>query len=301
MARVLTFLDAPLWRAVRELYLTDLVVEALQEAERLGGQDSNDLYAEAEVRSSGSQRNLRDWLSLEAIESEVPHNLSEVSAIVARECEALSDRFGWDHREHTLVSLLPKDVEAPWMPGRWGYFVDKEPYDKICLPYHLTIDLPNLRRTIQHEFMHVITWNLTDGHAPRWLSEAMSTYAEDRLDAAVWKGLKTGSANWMTLSEVDALVSADNRDEKKRAAISFAYTQANLVARYLAATGGDPKIGVLLRAIGDESFLHNLEGALLARSRTDSALRRIYGISEHDLFVLALEWVRATPIPAIEP
>jgi hypothetical protein len=284
MAKVLDYLDAPMWRAVRDLYLRDKVVEALEEAENLGGQDSNDLYAEAEVRKRGSQWKIRPWLTIEAIESEAGHHLHETSEMIATACEDLSMRFGWDNRESTLIALLPQDVEAPWMPGRWGYFVDKTPYDKICVPHHLVHDVPNLIRTIQHEFMHDISTNVTNGHIPRWFSEAMSTYAEGRFDAAALNEWRGSQAEWLSSVQLDALVSTDNRQANLQRSISRAYAQANFIARYLSTLGGDAKLAELLRELGDESFLHNLETQLLLRSRMDASLRRVYRLSESELF-----------------
>ena len=296
MARILTYLDAPMWRAVRELYLQDKVVEALYEADQLGGLDSNDLYAEAEVRRDGTKWKLRAWLSWEAIESEVPH-VQEIGDLIAAECESLSKRFRWDHREDTLVALLPQDVEAPWMPGRWGYFVDKVPYDKICLPRHLVGDRDNLIRTIQHEFMHDVTVNLAGGRASRWLSEAMSTYAENRLDREAWKQFQLESLPWLDPVDLEGMVSTDNRKEELRHAISGAYAQANLIARFLASQFGEDKLGELLRSIGDESFLESLQTEILARSHVDTGLRKVFHLSEHDVFTKAHEWVLSTPVP----
>ena len=90
MSRVLSYLDAPIWRLVRELYLKDKVVEALEQAETLGGLDTNELYAEAEVRELGTAHTLRPWLSLELIESEVGDSLVAIRELVARECEGIS-------------------------------------------------------------------------------------------------------------------------------------------------------------------------------------------------------------------
>lgn len=182
------------------------------------------------------------------------------------------------------------------MPGRWGYFVDKVPYDKICLPYHLAFDPPNLTRTIQHEFMHQITLNLSGGHAPRWLEEALSTYAEGRPTAAAWNAFKSGEWTWLLAGDVNLEISRDNRDGHHLQAISRAYAQANLVAHFLVAKDGEEKVGLLLRAIGDESLTHSL-GEIMGRSKTDSALRDVYKLSEREVFETAFDWIRSTRAP----
>ncbi len=287
-----------MWRAVRQLYMEDRVVEALDAADNLGGFDSNDLYAEAEVRRDGVQAQLRPWLTLEAIESQIPHHIEQVHEAISSECDSLSERFHWDHSTSTLVSLLPTDVEAPWMPGRWGYYVDKVPYGKICLPHHLVGHPEELRRTIQHEFMHDITQNLSHGRVTRWLSEALSTYAENRLDQRAWSAFQDGSAEWLAPAALEGIVTTDNRQPELQRKISEGYAQANLLARYLVIEGGEAKIGDLLSAIGNPSVLAALRDEVLSRSHVDHALQKVYGYSEPELFARAHEWVLATAVPS---
>jgi hypothetical protein len=297
VAEILRELDIPMWQAVQALYLKDKVIEALAEADKLGGLDSNHLYAEAEVRSKGTQFKLKSSLTVEMIESEVGHDSKHILDTIFQACDGVSKRFGWDGQVAARVSLLPQDVEAPWMPGRWGYYIQKEPFGKICLPHHLISDLPELARTVRHEFMHHVSKNLTNGHIQRWLGEAMSTFAEDRLDRQTWAEFQTGKAEWLPVHQLNAIVSTDNRDSDRRASIWRGYTQANLVVRFLATMGGDLKLTEFLRAIGDESFLHNLENQILWRSSTDAAFRTVYLYSEDEVFDLAKAWVLTTPIP----
>ena len=120
------------------------------------------------------------------------------------------------------------------MPGRWGYFVDKEPYDKICIPNHLAHDLAELARTVRRpEFMHAITLNLTNGHSPRWLEEAMSTYAEGRAPAQ--------PTSWRSAHDLEVAVSADNRDGSLHHSISDGYAQSHRLAIFLSGVGGDSR------------------------------------------------------------
>lgn len=287
--------DGPMWRLVRELYLDDKVVEAFKESQNLGGSRSdNDLFAETEARIRGRQHAVRPWLTVEAIRDEIGDNLPAVLEVVGRECDDLSQRFGWNHKESTFVALLPVDVEESWMPGRWGYFVDKVPYDKICLPHHLASDLPDLSRTIRHEFMHVITHNLSGGNATRWLAEAMSTYAERYFDRRHWDAVRSGEIRWLSPLDISVAAGQDNRDQALRGSINQGYSQSNLIARYLASQGGDTKLSQFLRALGDDSFLPSFEEHVLGRNPMHMALRKVYGISEKELFENAFEWVRSS-------
>jgi hypothetical protein len=293
MAQILNWLDGPVWREVRELYLQDRVEEAFEEAENIGALDTNDLYAEAEVRRLGTKWQVRPWLTVEGIESEIGHHIHSALEPMGTACEDLASRFGWDHREATMISLLPQDVEAPWMPGRWGYFIDKVPYDKICIPHHLLRDLDNLILTVKHEFMHDITTNVTNGKIPRWFGEGMSTLAEGRFDQTSLDDWRHSRAEWHNSIELDALVASDNRDAEKRREISRAYSQANFIARYLETLGGEPTLAALLRALGDETFLHNLQNQVHLWSRMEGGLRRVYGLSESEVFERAHAFVLA--------
>src|SRR5579862_636739 len=280
----LQIMDAPMWKAVREFYYQDRVVEALDEAERLGGFDSNDSAAEATVRRHGKRWDVRPWLTVEALPDEAGASMSRVLEIVGSECDHLSRQFGWDNREATLVTFLPMSYESGWMPGRWGFFVDKVPYDKICLPYHLLHDAAELRRGIRHEFMHAITTNLANGHDPRWLAEAMSTLVEGRLSQRSWEFFKHSPGSWLNPEHLVGTLTTDHRDPEKAAAVTLAYDQASFLGLFLYLDGGAERTAALLKAVGDESLLLNLELEALGRTRADGALRRVYHVSERVLF-----------------
>lgn len=280
-----------MWRLVRDLYYHDRVEEAYREAEQRGFQDINNIFAEAEARRAGAQHKVRPWLTVEAIPDQIGDSLPGVIDIVVRECEDLSARFGWDHREATFVAFLPAEAEQPWMPGRWGYFVDKIPYDKICLPWHLVKDYRELSRTVRHEFMHGITLNLGNGHAPSWLSEGLSTLVEGGYVNSSARGWRSGKLEWMTAGELNRVTSLDDREAAHLSPRIAAYDQANAVVSFLANEGGDRRLENLLRTIGDDSWRHGLEERILGRSRTDLALREVYGVSESEAFDQAHSWV----------
>ena len=87
MAGYMPDLEAPLWRAVRQLYMEDKVVEAYKESESLGGSRSdNSLFAEAEARIRGTQYKTQPWLTIEAITDEIGPALDAVLAAITRDC-----------------------------------------------------------------------------------------------------------------------------------------------------------------------------------------------------------------------
>jgi hypothetical protein len=290
MAPILRHLDAPMWRLVRKLYLDDKVVEAFHEAERLGGQDSNALYAEARARREGEIFRVNSWLRVEAIREEIP-NIEELLPLIQQACEDLSKRFGWDNREGTLVSFLPQDADQPWMPGRWGYFVDMVPYDKICLPHHLGGDQLELERTVRHEFMHGITLNLSNGNDPRWLTEAVATYIEGRDITRNIPAWRNKTMTWLSPDELNGALESDLREPSLHTRTAFAYSQACAIAHYLVFSGDERRLGELFAALGKGTIMHGLGERFLGRSRTDSAMREVYSFGEVEAFEYAREWV----------
>lgn len=286
-----------MWRAVRELYYKDLVIEALAEADKLGGFDSNDIFAEALVRRDGKTWVIRKWLTVEVLPGEAGANFDAVLDLIGVECEDLSQLFGWDNREGTVVAFLPSIVEAEWMPARWGYFVDKVPYDKICLPHHL-LQMPRLlRKAIRHEFMHAITLNLCNGHDPRWLAEAMSTLVEGRISGTSWNHFQMSPRDWLNPAHLIGMLTTDHREPEKASAVTLAYDQSSFLGLFLFNDGGAERIGRMLRAIGEESILTNVELQILGRTRADGALRRVYRLSEDELFAKTLGWIRSGRVP----
>ena len=291
-----------MWRLVQQLYYDDKVTEARFEAAKLGGtdawgRDQNIVYAEAEIRELGTQWQLRPWLTMEAIETEVSHNFMDVADTVATECEALSRKFGWDNHEKTMVTFLSQEVEAHWMPGRWGYFVDKVPYDKICLPFHLTHDISELKNTVRHEFMHGITLNLGAGRANRWLNEGLSTYVENWRDTDTWKLCQAGRAEWVGPAELESLIASDHRVTNLQGAISRAYSQSNYIVRFLAGKFGEEKLVDLLKGLASDSIWETLNEGLFSKSHVDTALHKVYHLSEREVFDQAHKWVMETRCP----
>lgn len=274
--------------APRQLYLEDNVVGAFKMAEETGITDSNGFYAEAKVREEGTQFHPRPWLIIEAIESEVKDSLAHCIDIISDQCEQLSKEFGWDNSKSTLVALLPVEMESPWMPGRWGYFVAKVPYNKICLPYHLVNQEEGLIRTIRHEFTHNITNNVCNGNESRWVTEGIATYNEGRRYKDERKAFAHGD-KWLEPSHLEGILAHDNRDPDRAHDIQLGYMQANLLVQYLIHLNGMDGFKDFLHAIGNESIWAVTENKLLGISLTGGALHHVYKLSEPKLFEIVRE------------
>lgn len=283
-----------------EAYYWDRLEGAYELAIRLGVGETAQLarfyrLVEGEhlTRKSAVQEKIADWLTLEYVPGEAgdPEQLSQ--RIVAA-CDAIAQRLGWTHGPGVMVSVLLSDVDAPWAAGRFGYFVDKYPYDKICIPYRSAHDPDYLHETVMHEYAHCIVLNLAQGHAPRWLNEAVAMVAQGGADRQAVAGFVRGEIPWQKLSRVSTNFIAE---EQGAHALWHAYQQSACIGAYLVSLKGERGLGDLLRAFSDNSVLQELKMRVTNQPPADEALRQTYGFGEEDLFDLGLEWLKSQPSP----
>lgn len=287
------------WKVADEAYLWDRVEEAFDEIEDSGiGERSVSLSyfrmieAEAITRRASDVHPVTEWLELELIPDELGMDLDAVSlgTEVLASCTEVGRRLGYDFAAKTRVAFLAAEADAPWATAPYGYCVDKHPYEKICLPHHL-LGRPKERwYAVAHEYAHVVSINLSQGHAPNWLGEAVSVLSERQFDPRAERLFAEGRWPWREPEKLEGMFDVTHGDPD---IVWRAYQQAGLIGRYLAETIGEKGLGDLLRAIGSERLVTQLIGRLLGRTRTDHALRRSCGFGERELFARTLGWIRA--------
>lgn len=287
------------WKVADEMYLRDRVEEAFAEIEDSGiGERSHSLSyfrmieAEATTRRDSVVFPVTDWLELEVIPDELGMDLDPegLGAEVLASCSEVGRRLGYDLTAKTRVAFLAADADAPWATAPYGYCVDKYPYEKICLPHHL-LGRPRERwHAVAHEYAHVVSINLSHGHAPNWLGEAVSVLSEGQFDPRAERLFSEGRWPWREPEKLEGMFDVTHGDPET---VWRAYQQAGLIGRFLAETIGEKGLGDLLRTLGSEGLLAQLFGRFLGRTRTDLALRRHCGFGERDLFAKTLQWIRA--------
>lgn len=287
----------PVWRTVFQLYDQDKVVAAMELAQQVGavrdlGQDVNQIYAEAVVRQSGQSDRVTEWLTLETIPDEVGEYADPLRTIVKEACEQSSQMFGWDNSVPVWVTVLPTEAREDWMPARFGYYVPKAPYGKVCIPSAL-VGSERLSPVVRHEFTHHIARHMGGGNVNRWLGEGLATLAE-----GVWFGHAVGMflsdrATWLSPGDLNQIVSADNRDHTMLGRIGVGYAQSNLIVRYLAQTHGVASLGLVLQNLGESGPIRYLSQAVFPRPLVDVAFRAVYRMSEQEVFAKAHAWVLA--------
>ena len=285
-----------LWSAVGKLYERDEVVAAHAMAVELGmGEGAwqlsffRSVEAEAMSRKESQVVALAPWLAFEYLPHEM-RGFREFSAAALHACETVAQRLGWAHTVPTRIAVLADEADVPWASNPHGYHSARTPYDKICLPAYLQDDLVEFRQAVAHEYAHVITNALTEGKAPRWLSEAVSVLAERVFDPKALRALRDGA--WLPAGPLEAAFAGGEEGENPEWAVWLAYQQSGWIGRYLAELADERKLGDLLRAHGGGGFWRRLGTLLQGRSPTDQALLEVYGLTVIDLFERARKELR---------
>lgn len=286
------------WQVPIEHFLWDRLIEAHRDASGMSvGAWAEYLpwyrMIEAEwlIRTRGEMQTVNDWLRVEFIAEEIGETSDLTSAIEAI-CVETAHMFSVEERPEILLSVLSIESDAPWVDARAGYFIDKYPYDKICIP-HYSVSRPDLlREVVGHEYTHALNLALTQAKCPIWLNEALAMLSQTALDQRALSDFRSGRATWKSPRELDQGFAAERRGDGQHRVIFLAYEQAAWIGRYLLTLGDRAKLGDLMRAFNDNSFLGELKMRLTSETPADEALRQTYGLGEDEVFAQALDWVR---------
>ncbi len=298
--------DTPHWEAAFEHYYQDRMVDAFEEISEHGVGEAGELIrwyriieAEAMTRAKSSVLQVAPWLTLEFVADETMGIEGELGERTLQACIDVAKRLGWEHKVPTRLAILAEVTDAPWATNPYGYCVSKEPYEKICLPNYLVDDESEFSQAVAHEYAHVISSNVTDDYAPRWVEEAISVLVERRFDAEIWEQFRVDPSMWLSPTDLEVMLVDRSDDDGTKEEIWMAYQQAGWLGRYLSTIDGVNRLGEFLHEIANESPRINLVRTLKGQDRTDSALRRVFGMGKAELFSRAYSWVVA--LDSIEP
>ncbi len=284
--------EAVAWDAAMRFYFEDRLDAALRAAEELAGAAMGAYLSQYRVIEAEQATRLvsRSWRAAEWLTVESPPNESvldepALAAEVLDACDDVAETFGWRHGPQTWVTFLTAEVDGPWLPTRHGYCIDKNRFTKICLPVALTGDREELAEAVRHEYAHVMTGHRTAGRCPRWLDEAVAMTAE-RADLS-FRDFATGHAAWRGPRDLDAAFREDRESVEGSQVVRQAYRQAAALGATLVGRGGPAKLGALLDAFADNSFLTEVALRLTGQDYAGEALRQVYGLSTDGLFAEA--------------
>jgi hypothetical protein len=220
-----------------------------------------------------------DWLLVEHVPHTHEVSLTEIETLVRTGCDQVADAFSWQHGPAVLFTVLHPDVNAPYVPGRHGFFIDKYPFDKVCLPTYLLDEPGHFVAAVRHEYAHAMCLNRSLGKCPTWLHEAIATVAETPTASRFGR-----PRIWRDPRDLEAAFRDDRETEEGAASVTAAYAQARRLGQALLDEGGTAKLGKLLDAFTDNTFLQNLIISALSQHPEDEALKQVYGFGVKELF-----------------
>jgi hypothetical protein len=284
-------------KEVYEAYLWDRLDGAYDATLKMGmGYDGSRgaffrrVEAEYLTRKAAVQEQVNEWLTVEYVQEEIAHPATLFQSILAA-CDEIAHRLDWNHGPKVMLTVLAADTNAPWLPGRFGVFLDKYPYDKICIPHNATLEPTRLHAVVIHEYAHEIVLDLTQGHAPRWLNEMVAKIAEGGPRRDIAAQFSAGRLAWLDARRLD-LQYVEEAEDRSNRNLANAYEQSACIGAYLVDLKGERYLAELLRDFRPISFWNELFNRALNRRPSDEALKRAYGMGEREIFARALEWLK---------
>lgn len=169
--------------------------------------------------------------------------------------DTLATRYGHTVDGRVLVEIFPKhddfavrNVGLPGMIGALG----------ACFGRVVTLDSPrarppgtfNWQATLWHEMAHVITLQMSNNRIPRWLTEGISVFEEQRARPEWGREMEMRFADALERGEILPLAGL-NRGFMSGETIALAYYEASLLVDHLVMTRGEPALQALVRAFAD--------------------------------------------------
>ncbi len=186
---------------------------------------------------------------------EAPVMREHALPLARKALETLAARYKVRLEGPILVEIFPKhddfavrNVGLPGMVGALG----------ACFGRVVTLDSPrarppgtfNWQATLWHEMAHVVTLHLSKNRIPRWLTEGISVYEEQRARPEWGREMEGRFAD--ALEQGDVLRLADlNRGFMSGETIGLAYYQASLLVEHIVATRGEQALRTLVEAFGE--------------------------------------------------
>ena len=169
--------------------------------------------------------------------------------------DTLTAKYGFEPEGKSLIEVFENSAD---FAVRSVGLPDIGPLVGICFGKVITLISPdtltaNWQEIVWHEFMHVITLQMTQNRMPRWLSEGISVW-EEREGRPYW-GRRQGldlvrAAQEQKLLPVGELNSGFS-GARNNADLSFAYFQSYLVVDYITQAYGFEKLIELIYQYGE--------------------------------------------------
>lgn len=184
--------------------------------------------------------------------------------------DSMVDKYGFTPESPVLIEVFKNRedfaVRSVGLP-------DLGPLVGICFGNLITLISPdtltaNWQEIVWHEFVHVITLQMTKNRIPRWLSEGISVYEEfqgreewgRRQDLDVVRALEEGKILPVERMD-DAFLQAQSDDD-----LGIAYLQSYLVVEYIVADHGFAGLKKLIQAYASHDPAEKIISDVFARN-----------------------------------
>lgn len=168
--------------------------------------------------------------------------------------DTLTAKWGFEPEAPILIEVFEETAD---FAVRSVGLPDIGPLVGICFGKVITLISPdtlsaNWQEIVWHEFMHVITLQMTGNRMPRWLSEGISVW-EEREGRPYWG--RSQGLDLVRAAEQDKLLHVGELNSgfsgaRSSADLGFAYFQSYLVVDYIAAEYGFDKLVELVGQYG---------------------------------------------------
>ena len=283
--------DSEAWREIIRAYYNDEMGPAWAAAQEINAGNAGwalDWFrlieGEGLVREHGQILEVSPYLRLETIPEQVPEP-EAVGEVILRACEEVASRLGWTFEVPVLATILPVEADAPWHEARYGYAMDKYPYDKICLPWNATQNEEALWAVAVHEFAHIVTINFTGNRAPHWVEEGVSMSMENRPPVF--------PTAWMDSLEIERSFQVDRREPNTMRRVVDAYRQSHLLLQFLLEQKGEDGLRAFLHAFTNNGLWTEIKINVFGEPSVREAVPEVYGITVEELF----EQARPNSVP----
>jgi hypothetical protein len=161
-----------------------------------------------------------------------------------------------------------------------GYEMPKFRYDKVCINAE-TFDDGSWEGVLRHELAHVASYNLSEALVPTWVTEGISIMIGGQLQPK-------SAGDWRSPRELETLFRRTSSPLRGELSGRWeAYQQSGHLIAFLTREFGAEKLHDLLRACAKQSIWGYIRRSLAIGSRMDEPIRKVYHMTERQLFELA--------------
>jgi len=178
-----------------------------------------------------------------------------ISDLLERDYKLFTELYKFEPAQPLLCEIFPSMNDfSVRMTGLAGVdFALGVSFAKTFLAYSPAVQEKTGKRfhwgaVVSHEFMHIITLQLSRFHVPRWFTEGCSVYAEKLVNPAWGRELEM---DIYSAYEAGKLQKLSNFVEKKGFDLLHTYLLSSLVIEYIRNTYGMDKIIALLKGFGE--------------------------------------------------